>query len=93
MAVRFFSYWWNKPGNNTGQGFDEWWMVNKESFISTQPVIDFHTKIKVITDRIIKYDETFVPTSLHPILIGGIMRILEAELIGITSQIETPEPK
>lgn len=24
LAVTFFQWWWNQPGNNTGQGFDEW---------------------------------------------------------------------
>lgn len=25
IAVGFFQYWWNRPGTNTNQGFDEYW--------------------------------------------------------------------
>jgi len=25
IAVGFFTYWWNRPGTNTNQGFDEYW--------------------------------------------------------------------
>jgi len=25
MCCAFFRYWWNEPGNNTEQGFDEWY--------------------------------------------------------------------
>lgn len=24
VAVEFFQWWWNQPGTNTAQGFDEW---------------------------------------------------------------------
>lgn len=24
IAINFFYYWWNTPGNNTYQGYDEW---------------------------------------------------------------------
>jgi hypothetical protein len=24
ITLKFFYYWWNAPGNNTEQGFDEW---------------------------------------------------------------------
>lgn len=24
IALKFFYYWWNEPGNNTEQGFDDW---------------------------------------------------------------------
>jgi hypothetical protein len=29
LATRFFYDWYNSPGNNTQQGFDSWWEVNK----------------------------------------------------------------
>lgn len=25
VAVEFFCWWYNQPGSNTAQGFDDWW--------------------------------------------------------------------
>lgn len=32
MATEFFRWWYNQPGSNTDQGFDEWW----DQFAETQ---------------------------------------------------------
>ena len=32
IAVDFFRYWYNAPGANTEQGFDEWWSGYGESY-------------------------------------------------------------
>jgi hypothetical protein len=29
VCCEFFRYWWNQPGNNTEQGFDEWYQKKK----------------------------------------------------------------
>lgn len=33
ITCDFFRYWYNAPGNNTEQGFDEWWKDNKGRYI------------------------------------------------------------
>jgi hypothetical protein len=32
IAIKFFYYWWNTPGNNTSEGFDEWWKLHKKEY-------------------------------------------------------------
>jgi hypothetical protein len=32
ISCAFFRSWYNSPGNNTEQGFDEWWEENKGQF-------------------------------------------------------------
>ena len=32
ISCAFFRWWYNAPGNNTEQGFDEWWKENKEQY-------------------------------------------------------------
>ena len=32
ISCAFFRSWYNTSGNNTEQGFDEWWKENKEQF-------------------------------------------------------------
>lgn len=32
IATSFFYDWYNSPGSNTGQGFDDWWEKNKARF-------------------------------------------------------------
>lgn len=32
VATEFFYHWYNAPGNNTQQGFDDWWEINKQRF-------------------------------------------------------------
>lgn len=32
IATEFFRSWYNAPGSNTDQGFDEWWKLNKVRF-------------------------------------------------------------
>lgn len=32
LATKFFYHWWNAKGNNTEQGFDNWWKHNKFYF-------------------------------------------------------------
>ena len=34
IASDFFRFWWNSPGNNTDQGFDDWWKDNKQEYHS-----------------------------------------------------------
>ena len=31
MATDFFRWWYNQPGTNTDQGFDEWWEQFQQS--------------------------------------------------------------
>ena len=31
FSIEFFYYWWNSKGNNTEQGFDEWFNQFKKS--------------------------------------------------------------
>ena len=38
-------------------------------------------KIDIIVARIIEYDKEFHPSVLHPILIGGMYRILREEIL------------
>lgn len=30
IATEFFYFWWNAPGNNTEEGFYDWWCVHKK---------------------------------------------------------------
>jgi len=30
ISVEFFRWWYNQPGNNTEQGFDDWWEKRRE---------------------------------------------------------------
>ena len=32
IATEFFRYWFNAPGSNTDQGFNDWWEINKSKF-------------------------------------------------------------
>lgn len=32
IATEFFRSWYNAPGSNTDQGFDDWWRLNKARF-------------------------------------------------------------
>lgn len=32
IATKFFYDWYNSPGTNTQQGFDEWWAKNAKEF-------------------------------------------------------------
>jgi len=36
IATKFFYWWWNSKGNNTDQGFDQWWSVNKTHWIKNK---------------------------------------------------------
>jgi len=36
VATDFFRYWWNTSGNNTDQGFDDWWKDNKKNYIANE---------------------------------------------------------
>lgn len=33
IACDFFYWWWNQPGNNTEQGFDDWWKENRTKYV------------------------------------------------------------
>jgi len=33
ISCAFFRWWYNAPGNNTEQGFDEWWKANKGRYV------------------------------------------------------------
>ena len=48
VAVDFFRYWWNSPGNNTDQGFDHWWGENKNKYISQQEPLSREKVIEII---------------------------------------------
>ena len=32
IATEFFRAWYNAPGSNTDQGFEDWWKLNKARF-------------------------------------------------------------
>lgn len=32
IATEFFRSWYNSPGVNTDQGFNDWWKINKSRF-------------------------------------------------------------
>ena len=34
ISCAFFRWWYNAPGNNTEQGFDEWWKENKGLYVN-----------------------------------------------------------
>lgn len=34
LAVTFFFDWYNSPGTNSYQGFDEWWAKNKDKYLT-----------------------------------------------------------
>jgi len=34
ITTDFFYYWWNTPGKNTSEGFDEWWRLHKQDYHS-----------------------------------------------------------
>ena len=35
LCTTFFRWWWNQPGNNTDQGFDEWAKKDGKKFIAS----------------------------------------------------------
>lgn len=35
ISCAFFRYWWNSKGNNTEQGFDEWWNDTGKSLVDS----------------------------------------------------------
>lgn len=36
IATTFFRQWYNAPGANTDQGFDDWWRENREAMLKSQ---------------------------------------------------------
>lgn len=40
IALDFFFHWYNAKGNNTVQGFDDWWKANAEKYkaVSTESI-------------------------------------------------------
>ena len=42
IAVDFFRYWYNAPGTNTEQGFDEWWSDYGDNYNGHLTVCDKH---------------------------------------------------
>ena len=33
ICTKFFYHWWNTQGNNTDEGFDNWWKENKQQLL------------------------------------------------------------
>ena len=49
ISCAFFRSWYNSPGNNTEQGFDEWWEKEKHWWIKKKPIPHLNTIIEIIT--------------------------------------------